>query len=223
MPDTIILFENDEPMDMPADENSECDPDDSELWELLPDREPAPFIAGRYEAEGVQANIAVVGSVNADDVQANLSAIGMAKSDWFESMGSAIAFASIQGDADINTSAVPLLYAKGDVHFHQAYASAVIAGDTVQVHQGGSPLMLAKRLKIKQGGAGVIVAGEAKVKSGFVGMLLAREATISDDSRVLVDSKSAAIVGAALLGGLGLVAFGLARGLAGMRRGHRRG
>jgi len=54
-------------------------------------------------------------------------------------------------------------------------------------------------------------------------MLLAREATISDNSRVLVDSKSAAIVGAALLGGLGLVAFGLARGLSGMHRGHRRG
>ena len=186
--------------------------DDSELWELLPDSVPAPFIAGSYSAEALQANLAVVGSVTADDMQANLSAVVLARSDWFESIGSAVALASVEGDAEINTSAVPLLIAKGDIDFHQAYASAVVAGGTVHVHQGGSPFMLAKQLKIEQGAGAVLVAGEATVERSFVGIVLARNANVSQDSRVLLDGRSAAIVAAGLLGGLGLLALAVMRG-----------
>lgn len=196
--------------------------DESELWALLPDREPAPFIAGSYAAEALQANLALVGTVTADDVQANLSAVLMAKADWFESIGSAVAIASVEGDAEINTSAVPLLIAKGDIDFHQAYASAVVAGAAVNVHQGGSPFMLAKQLKIEQGAGAVIVAGEATVERSFVGFILARNANVSEDSRVLLDGKSAAIIAAGLFGGLGLLAFSLMRGFSGAHPGRRR-
>ena len=195
--------------------------DESELWELMPDRAPAPFIAGSYSAEALQANLAVVGAVTADDVQANLSAVLMAKADWFESIGSAVAIASIDGDAEINTSVVPLLIAKGDIDFHQAYASTAIAGGTVHVHQGGSPFMLAKQLTIEQGGGAVMVAGEATVERSFVGFVLARHANVSDDSRILLDGKSAAVIAVGLIGGLGLLAFALMRSFSGMHPGRR--
>lgn len=214
----------DEPIEFSEGEESSAELE-CEVWELIPEREPAPFLAGSYEADALQANLSAVGSVEADDVQVNLSVVGMAKADWFESIGSAVALATVAGDAEVNTSAIPLLHANGDVNFHQAYASAVIAGDAVNVHQGGSPMMLAKQLKVNQGGAAVMIAGEATVNRGFVGLLMSRDAIISDDSRVLVDSKAAAFVSAALLAGMGMIAFALMRGMSGIgtRFHHHRG
>lgn len=173
----------------------------------------APFIAGRVDAENLQANLACMATVHAENLQANLSAVVVAKTDFIASVGSANGIVLVSGDADVNTSAVPLLSVKGDVNFHQAYASAVIAGGTVEIRQGGAPLMLAKELKVKYGGGAVLVAGKAKVKHGFVGVLLAREAEMSDDTRILLDSRSALMVGAALFGGLALVAMALMRAL----------
>lgn len=177
----------------------------------------APLLAGRVDAEYLQANLASIVTAHADNLQSNLSAVVVAKTDFISSVGSANGIVMVTGDADVNTSAIPILSVKGDVSFHQAYASAVIAGGTVEVRQSGAPLMLAKELKIKQGGGVVLIAGKAKVKRGFVGVLLAREATLSEDTRVLMDSKSAMIVGAALLGGLGLIAMMAMRALPGHR------
>lgn len=171
----------------------------------------APFIAGRVDAENLQANLACMATVHAENLQANLSAVVVAQTDFVASVGSANGIMLVSGDADVNTSAVPILSVKGDVNFHQAYASAVIAGGTVEVRQGGAPLMLAKKLKVNHGGGAVLVAGQAKVKHGFVGVLLTREAQLSDDTRILMDSRSAFVVGAALLGGLGLIALALVR------------
>ena len=173
----------------------------------------APFIAGRVDAENLQANLACMATVHAENLQANLSALVVAKTDFIASVGSANGIMLVSGDADVNTSAVPILSVKGDVDFHQAYASAVIAGGTVEVRQGGAPLMLAKELKVKYGGGAVLIAGKAKVKHGFVGVLLAREAEMSEDTRILLDSRSALVVGAALFGGLALVAMALLRAL----------
>lgn len=188
---------------------------EAELWEALSDRVPAPFIAGSYTAETMQSNISAVGMVTADDMQANLSAVGIAKTDWFESIGSAVGAAVVDGDAEISTSAVPLLIAKGDADFHQAYASAFVAGGTVRVHQGGSPLMIAKKLKVEQGGGMVMIAGKAKVKRGFVGVLFSRSTEISEDSRVLVTGRGAAFISAALFGGLAVMALALFSGVFG--------
>ena len=173
----------------------------------------APLLAGRVEAEYLQANLGSIVTAHADNLQSNLSALVVAKTDFLSSVGSANGIVMVTGDADVNTSVVPILSVKGDVSFHQAYASAVIAGGTVDVRQGVAPLMLAKKLKIKQGGGVVLIAGRAKVKHGFVGILLAREATVSEDTRILMDSKSAMWVGAALLGGLGLIGMMLMRAI----------
>ena len=219
--DTIIPPENDLPeSDLPESDAefivfeteifvADEDLIESELWEALPDRQPAPFIAGTYDADDLQANLAAVAVANAGDLQANLSAVGVAKTEWFESIGSAIGVAFVNGDAEISTSMTPLVITKGDTDFHQAYASALIAGGTVRVHQGGSPLMVAKKLKVKQGGGAVMIAGEAKVKRSFVGILFSRHTEVSENSKVLVSGTGAALISAAVLGGLALVAYAL--------------
>ncbi len=191
---------------------------ESELWEAVPYREPAPFIAGTYDADDLQANLSAVAVANAGDLQANLSAVGVAKTEWLESIGSAIGVAFVNGDAEISTSATPLVITKGDTDFHQAYASAMIAGGTVRVHQGGSPLMVAKKLKVEQGGGVVMIAGKAKVKRSFIGVLLARDASLSEDTRVLVTGKGAALISAAVFGGLAMLALALLGGGAGHGR-----
>jgi len=198
--------------ELPEDEQTEA-----ELWEALSERVTAPFIAGSYSAETLQSNVSVVGMATAEDMQANLSAVGIAKTDWFESIGSALGAAIVDGDAEISTSAVPLVITKGNADFHQAYASAFVAGDTVSVHQGGSPLMIAKKLRVKQGGGVVMIAGRAKVKRSFVGVLFSRDTEISEDSRVFVTGKSAALISAALFGGLAVLAVALFGGLFGGR------
>lgn len=186
---------------------------ESELWEALPDRVPAPFIAGSYDADDLQANLSAVAVANAGDLQTNLSAVGFARTEWLESIGSAVGVAMVGGDSEISTSMTPLVITKGNTDFHQAYASAMIAGGTVRVHQGGSPLMLARKLRVKQGGAGVMVAGDAKVKRSFVGILFSRHTELSEDSKVLVTGTGATIISAALFGGLALVAYAIFGGL----------
>jgi hypothetical protein len=51
-----------------------------------------------------------------------------------------------------------------------------------------------------------VVAGDASVARSWVGFMAARNAEISDDSRVIIDTRAGLIIGAFLLGGLGLLA-----------------
>lgn len=125
---------------------------------------------------------------------------------------SAIGFARVDGDAQVRLSAVPLLVAKGDAEFRQAYASAFIAGGTVSVSQGGAPMIAGRSVSVERGAGVAVVAGEATVRRGLIGVLLAKDARLSEDSRVLLSTKAALIIALALLGGFGLVAAGLVLG-----------
>lgn len=175
----------------------------------------ASFISGRVEADIVQSNISAVGTVSSESIEANLSAIGLAKTEDLTVVGSVVGIASTEGDTEINTSATPLVITKGDASFHQAYASAFIAGGCVDIRQGGSPIIVGKQLSVEQGGGLVMLASEAQVNRGFVGLLVSPNATVSDDSRVLLSTKAAIIIAAALLGGFGIVAVAM---LLGVRR-----
>ena len=66
----------------------------------------------------------------------------------------------------------------------------------------------------------MLVTGEADVKHSWVGIVIAPKATVSEDSRVIISTKAALIIAAAVLGGFGLVALAFALG---MRRVVRRG
>ncbi|MDR3686235.1 MAG: hypothetical protein P4L93_04675 [Coriobacteriia bacterium] len=147
--------------------------------------------------------------LSGNDVQANLSAMGSVTAGSLSATGSAIGAASVEGDATITASMVPALLAKGDTTIQQSYASAMIVGGggNTTVHQAVSPLIIGKTMDISQAGAGVLVTGDADVKSSWVGIVLAPKTTISENSRVIIDTKAAFIIAIALFGGLGLIAL----------------
>lgn len=146
------------------------------------------------------------GHLEGEAVQASLSAIGAAHAEEFEAVGSAVGFVSAGNDVTITASISPIVHAKGDIHVRQAYTSAVIAGGDMEISQAVAPIIVGKQLSIQQGGGVVLLAGEAQVSKGFVGVLLSPNATVSDDSKVLLSTKAALIIAAALFGGFALVA-----------------
>lgn len=154
-------------------------------------------------------NLEAVATAEADTINVTASAIASARTQSLTTTGSAVGLAQVEGDAHISLSAVPLVVAKGDAEFRQAYASAFIASNEVSVTQGGAPLIMGRSVSVKTGGAGAIMAGEANVSHGWVGLLLAKDATIAEDSRVVFTTKAALIIAVALLGGFGLVAVGV--------------
>lgn len=155
----------------------------------------------------------VAGTLEGESLQANLSAIATAQVGSLEAVGSAVGFANVSGDATVTASATPIVYAKGNVSVRQSYTSAVLAGGDMEISQAGAPLIIGKRLSVSQGGAVAMAAGEAEVSNGFVGILISPKATISEESRVLIGTKAALIIAAALLGGFGLVALVMVLGV----------
>ena len=177
--------------------------------------DPLPA-ADTTAASGAQPPIVAshaAGALSATSLQANLSAVAHATAQDFEAVGSAVGFVTAGGDAVITASATPLVHAKGDIHIRQSYVSGVLAGGDMEISQAGAPVIIGKRISVEQGGGGVLLAGDAEVSNGFVGVLLTPKATISDDSKVLLSTKAALIIAAALFGGFALVAVVMALGV----------
>jgi hypothetical protein len=155
------------------------------------------------------ASLSALSNVTAETVSATGSAIAAANTKTLSATASAVGMAQVEGDASVRFSTVPLLIAKGDAEFRQAYASAFLAAEHMSVSQGGAPLIVGRRLSVDTGGGVLLVAEKASVRRGWIGMLLAKDADISEDSRVLFTTRTALIIAVALLGGFGLVALGL--------------
>ncbi len=122
---------------------------------------------------------------------------------------SAIGLANVEGDAHISVSAVPIVRTSGGATFSQAYASAVIVGGDMQIHQAAAPVIVGKSLDATQVGAALMITGDTDIKRSTVGILLSRNANVSDDSRVLISTKAALIIAAAFLGGFAFVAIAM--------------
>ena len=186
---------------------------------MAPDKTaPAPPKPAEIEAD--EPEFRTVGPIAAikfggNDVQANLSAMATVSAGSLSATGSAIGAASVDGDATITASMVPVLLARGETTFQQSYASAVIVGggaDT-KLHQACAPLIVGKTMELTQSGGGVLVTRQADVKGSWVGIVLSPETTVSEDSHVIVSTKAAIIIAAALFGGLGLVALAVTFGV----------
>jgi hypothetical protein len=81
-------------------------------------------------------------------------------------------------------------------------ALTVRAGDDIVVTAGGAGVMIAGGdLHMEGGAGGVIAAKEAHVESGFVGLLLARRASMGEQTRVLITTRQAVLIGV-LIGAL---------------------
>lgn len=150
--------------------------------------------------------------VEAPALKANLSAIASADTVDLETTASAVGFASVSGDAHVSTSWVGIMHAKQGGTFQQGYASAAIFGGDTTIRQAGAPLIIGRTVKVEQGGGAVVVGSDVKVKHGFVGIVVSGRSEISDDSKVLIGTKGAIIIAAAILGGLAVVALVMTMG-----------
>ena len=163
-------------------------------------RKVGPIAAMKLDSESVQANLSAVATVNAGSLSAT---------------GSAIGAASVDGDATITASMVPALITRGDTTVQQSYASAIIVGRgaTTKVHQSATPMIVGRTVDVTQSAAGTILAGDADVKNSWVGIVISPSTKVSEDSKVIISTKAALIIGAFLLGGFGLVALAFALGV----------
>jgi hypothetical protein len=159
--------------------------------------------------DSLTATFSAIASAEADDIHASGSAIGSSHSNSLTATASAIGLANVDGDAQITVSAVPILRTAGGATFSQAYASAVIVGGDMEIHQAAAPVIIGKQLDATQVGAAVVITGDADIKRSTIGLLLSRSANVSEDSRVLLSTKAALIIACALFGGFAFVAIAL--------------
>jgi hypothetical protein len=138
-------------------------------------------------------------------MHASMTAIGSVRAEEFDGTQCAIATAAVDGDASIGASVIAVLSANS-VGVHQGGAAVMVVDGDVSIDQGAAQVVVARTVGIEQGGVGTLVAGEATLAHSWVGLMAARNATLSEDSRVVIDARSAIIVGAGLLGGLAAVA-----------------
>jgi hypothetical protein len=90
-----------------------------------------------------------------------------------------------------------VIVTSGDVDIRQAGANAMIVGGDVSLRQGGSQLMIASGdVSVTQGGAGLAVGRTVDARSSIIGIAVGREVTITDDSKVVFEPRSAAAFGA---------------------------
>jgi hypothetical protein len=156
-----------------------------------PDAPPLPHLADRVKAEAMRASMSAI--MTADVTELHTS-------------GTLLGLATVGNDADITASAAAVVSAGGDVSIHQAVVWGVVSKGDVTVDQGASALTVARDYEVRSGVAGLVVATEATVSHGLVGFLLAPKATLSDDSRVIIGTIPALIIGGAIVVGFGLLA-----------------
>lgn len=132
-------------------------------------------------------------SVRAEDASITSSAVG----------------AVITGaDAEVAGSMVGGVVAKGGVSMSRSGSLDIVAKGDVDLAKGGTGIVLAGGdVRVENGFAGVTASRTASVRRSRVGMLLALKTEVSDDSRVIMDGRSAAIFGLAF-GAVMTVAFG---------------
>jgi hypothetical protein len=140
-------------------------------------------------------------------MRANMSAIMTADVTDLHTTGTVLGVATVGKDAEITSSAAGLISAGGAVSIHQAVAWGVMSKGDVAVDQGASMLAVAHDYRVQSGVAGVVIATEATVSRGWIGFLLAPKATLADDSRVLIGTIPALIIGGAIVIGFGLLAI----------------
>lgn len=160
--------------------------------------EEGPFVADEeFEVHTLEVQSSAVGSLKAEEAGVVSSAVGVV---------------SATGDVSIDSSFAGAVLAGGAVDMTQAGSIDVLTKGDVSMHQAGTVVLLSGRdVTIDTGGAGVSMARTTTVRNGWVGFLLSGRTELSDDSRVILDAKAAAVFGL-VFGGIMILAFG---GLAG--------
>ena len=159
------------------------------------------------EAPVLQLSSTAIGNVNAGELEANLSAFVSTKTGMLSADMCALAFTKVEGDAHITGAAVPIVTAGNGAALDWCYTSAVLAAPEISVTRSGAAMIAGNEVSLRKSGALVAVGSSVKVKRGFVGMVFSGKTEISEDSRVLIGSRGAWVIAAAILGGLLAVAW----------------
>lgn len=152
------------------------------------------------EVEVMEAKMTAIGSVMTEELGATKSAIGKA---------------SVAHDASVSKSSVGFMSAETAVMQKGGVGIMKIDGDG-ELHQGGSSLIVAQRLNMDSSGAGAIMATKATAARSWIGLLAAGKVKLEDDSRVIVDMRAGLIIGAFLLGGMGILSAAMMRSRRGL-------
>lgn len=93
-----------------------------------------------------------------------------------------------------------------NVSMANAGALSVVAGGNMEVTNGGAQVIITGGdISVTNGGGLLLVGQQASAKKGFFGIAITSQMTLSEDSRVLLDTPRAAIFGAAFGAVFGLV------------------
>ncbi len=103
-----------------------------------------------------------------------------------------------QGDIEITQGGGRTVLARGDVSIRQGGAFILGGGGNVTIREGGALLLAGGgTASVSQGGAAVVAAGSVRLERSYVGLALGVRTEIADDSKVLVGTRQAAIIGVA--------------------------
>lgn len=156
-----------------------------------------PGVTSRIVVDSLSAAQSIIGTATAGEVDASTCLIGGM---------------SVAGDADVSMGAVGVMLAKQNVDFRQGWVNNVFSSGDVSIAQAGNGFTLGRSATLDHAGSVAVVAGDATVSHGWVGLMLAGKTEVSEDSRVIIGTKAAIIIAAALLGGFAVVAIALMYG-----------
>lgn len=121
---------------------------------------------------------------------------------------SAVGLVNAAGSADVAQSCLGGVLAGGDIEMSRSFSCDVVAKGDVSVDQGGTLLTVAGgNVGIDRGLGLVTVSRTAELSHSNVGFLVSGRTSLSEDSKVMMDAKAAAVFGA-VFGGVMIVAFG---------------
>lgn len=117
-----------------------------------------------------------------------------------------------KGDAHIENSGAIGVAAGQDVGLTNGGAFAIAAGRDLGLTNGGATVLTAGRnAEIHNGGAMTLTAQQVNAQNSFFGMVIAQETHLGEGSKVLLDTKQAAVFGAALGAALAVFSWLLRR------------
>lgn len=108
-------------------------------------------------------------------------------------------FPVVTGDhVTVQQAGATIVMSRSATSVTQGGAQVMLTGGDATIHQGGANLLAAAGdVTVSQGGAVVAAAGSIDVRNSYLAIALAPSVTLSEDSRILLGPREAAIVGLA--------------------------
>lgn len=101
--------------------------------------------------------------------------------------------------AELQSGGAIVVAAGGDLHLTSGGGAIIAAGGNTSVTAGGGQILVSGgEMRIKNGGGALLIAGRAKVENAVIGILLSGSTSPGANTRVLLNTSQAAVLGVAL-------------------------